>query len=399
MEEFINNVSKSHVGYISMNGDKNSDGSELEADSTKTTRRGYLKKGAVGAIFPLFADGQQTIRDKTVEIITQRTKNGIEKTREVPAPWKQNVDKTRKVQSSIVKAYSNANGIVSISRTTGDRKFNGKPGQKVSVEIDPEKVKKELPTEQNGVKIETTNAEPRTQISCGGFTDNINPAKGGIACDGDGPGTVTLGIDWTESSADDLLLTCAHLWDYNCSGDMENEDLAQGGNHYGNVIKWDHSADFAIVDGDDGSWTDENSEGKIKDEEGTWPVDAWYTEYGLDNLMSKGETDSVYSMGTTTGQTSGDVTKVGGVDTSAECFTYDGHGVKADMIVGNGDSGGPMYTYNDDNSKAVMVSMSNLAHGDNLDTIGCRGTYRPTFPKGSGTAFYYLNNNWGISPK
>lgn len=379
---------------------------EADSNSSRTdvSRRQYLQMSAGGFTAPFFFDKLSGDRTRYTEIVTQRDADGVAKTKRVPVSWKRNVDMARRVQSNLQNDLATANGVVDVRRTRSEGTFDGRNGLQLTVEVDPDRLQRDIPTEVNGIPVETTEHVLGEPLGCGGFTDNINPAKGGIACDGDtnddpsGQGTLCLGVDMDSNSADDLVLTAAHLFSDDCSSDLEGTDLAQGGNHYGTVDDWDHSADWAVVDGDDGTFGEESA-GKIKDENGVWPVNAWYTKYGLDDLNSNpDDNNTVHAMGTSTGLTSGEVTGTGSSKAEDACFDYDGKGVETDINAAQGDSGGPIYTYNDNGDKAVMVSLINYGYTD-VDMIGCRGTYVVEYTNSIGTAFYYIKNKWGITPK
>jgi len=369
---------------------------DQDAGSIENTRREYLK-GSAGAVLPFTFSSFQSKKTDKIKIVTQKNKDGVEKREEVPRSWYQRVKAVRRAQKALKKRYANTEGIVDIVRSPAEERFGDKRGLKISVEIDPASFKGTLPSSESGIPVATREVKEGVPLSCDGFTGNINPARGGIACSGEQDGTLALGVNKSSASADDLVLTASHLWG-DCEEAVVGSSMYQGGNKYGTVAEHNVDNDWAIVDGADGTFGDEESTGKIRDENGDWPVDAWYNQNGLDNLASS-ETETVYSMGTTTGQTEGTVKNAGVGNTFSGCVTYDDKGVNCELKNAEGDSGGPIYNYNDDGTKAVMVGMNSWGSGYDGKT-SCRGASDlQVTTEVRGPSFDHLADQFNIYPK
>lgn len=332
--------------------------------------------------------------DDTVEIVTQRDREGPFKTIAVPSEWDEAVKRSRRVRREIEDSYGDREDVVDVKRTRWEEEFGGKNGLKVTAVVSSEDAKEDIPDEEDGIEIEVVYVVPeKGPQACQGFTSDIDPAKGGIGCSANEDGTTTLGVEKDSIDADDLLLTAAHLFEGNCSGDIRGNELSQGGDHYGVVEEYDAEEDWAVVVGED--WG-EDSTGEIKDERGVWPVSCWYTRCGIEHLISEEKT--VFQMGTTTGQTSG---PVGALDSSDgfDCVDFDGNGVECYLTNAEGDSGGPIYTYDEEVDKAVMICISQMWVGE-VWTRSCRG-YTDLVESGTvrGTGFYHIENQHDIYPK
>lgn len=376
---------------------ENNCGSDETHNTINNSRRKYLKRSVAGALLP-FSFNRFSPQNNTVSVVTQWDQDGIHKQEKVPKAWYEHLQIVRDVQSELKQKYADAPGVKEVARVRGDDKFGSFRNFNVRITVDSESVGANIPQSVDGVQITTTEQKDGGPTACGGFTGNINPAQGGIGCQGDSYGTLYLGVNKESSNADDLVLTAAHLWG-ECTS-IGGDDLYQGGDHYGTVEDYDHRADFATVDGDDGTFGDEESVGEIKDENGDWPVDAWYGDSGIDSLISKGEDGrTVYQMGTTTGLTSGVLTANNVGNTWSSCIDYYDNGVQYDIRNAEGDSGGPVYTHNSDGTKAVLVCMNSYGYSSTGNTISCRGYSGTEYLGGTGISFKYLNKEFGIAPK
>lgn len=358
-----------------------------------SNRRQYLKHCS-SALVPVAFTSSVSASGKRRKIGTQRNKEGIVKKREVPQSWFAHIRAVRQARKNVEERVRDLPQVQSIGSYKSEKKFGGLRGQHIKVGVKKGASQKKIPNESNGIRVETTEAEEIRPLSCGGFTSNINPAPGGVECNGDEWGTATLGVEVDGINQDDLLLTCAHLWNDYCSTDITNKDGYQGGNHYGKVEQFDDNTDWAVIDGADGIYGDEESKAYIKDTNGEHKVNTWYIENGIDILI--GDDESVKKMGTTTGVTSGEI-QGKDINNAVNCITFGGEGIYVRAESAPGDSGAPSYRINDE-GKAVMVGTVNVG-GSGNNTHQCNGKSLESGFNFYGNSFYHLHNEFGIKPK
>lgn len=335
------------------------------------SRRTALKVGGSGA-FTLTGVGLvgASTSDDTVKITVTRNREGPVRQKEVPQSWYDHLQHVEDVLQRVKEKYYSQKGVETIAQIRGEESFSGKHGFQIRVGIDKEEFKGDLPDSKESVPIKTIEAMPTGLGACQGVDDSIDPVLGGVVVEEEA-GTSCGGFGSTFTTVYDKvvnanrMLTAGHLFEA-CSNDITGEAAEQGGLNFGQVDRYDANADWATITPQDKSITDPS---KIREGDGDeYEVNAWYTDSGISDLISTGET--TYQLGTTTGRTSGTV-EANNVSDGFDCVNFEGEGVECDITNAEGDSGGPVYTYNTDGTKAVLVCMYQMFVNHSGATRSC----------------------------
>lgn len=344
---------------------------------TNPTRRAYLNRtvgGLAGGIGLASGVGfvVSAASEDTVLIDTQRTYGREPKQKEVPAAWYEHVQEIRAEQRRLQEAATGDSAIRDVYRTRDERAtYGGKPGLKLQA-VTSGSAPEAVPP-RDGVPLEYETEMEMELAACGGYTDEFDPAVGGVDGEGQGIGTTCLGVAQVDSGDDDLLLTAAHLFPPGpaCETDIGADAFYQGGDLYGTVHYYDGGHDMALVKGSDGGWfDDEQASAVIRDPNGEWEANWWYTQDGIDDLLAEKET--VQKMGTTTGHSSGPIVGAGSMHSPHPCVGFGGAAVTCRFRSGDGDSGCPIYTDNDEGG-VTIVAMFQMWLNE-VGTVSCRGS-------------------------
>ena len=126
------------------------------------------------------------------------------------------------------------------------------------------------------------------------------------------------------------------------------------------------------------------------------------TEEGIANAIG----ENVEALGTTTGRTSGPISKMNVTDTWtgddgdeyqwSSCVDFSGHGVEFDLVNAEGDSGGPIYQPNDRFEVNIMTAMYQMWIGNEGTADYCSDSAIESHTA-RGIAAYHLHNSEGMS--
>ena len=192
------------------------------------------------------------------------------------------------------------------------------------------------------------------------------------------------------SGGDERLLTANHLWE-TCQ-DNSGRTLKQHTDAFGEVDECDTNTDYALV-------KPTSSEGIDKQvmyvDGGSKRVGGYVPKEGVDDLVTSDET--CYNTGATTCTTEGTIEGTGLSSPGYQCIDYEDNGVKADIVAGDGDSGGPIFTIKSDDGNEYA---SIIAHYSSFNSDGSVSCHWGSGEKGSpiyGTAFYHLKSDYGLN--
>lgn len=374
-----------------------------------TTRRSVLGAVGGGAILPSANVLGEVDPARTVRIpkVLDETGEDVRKWETVPESWWNHVRRVRDATERAQRRFLDRGGVRTVGYGLGDETFDGKRGFQVVVGLDPRAPEPSLPDTLGGVGIRTRESDPALLAESDGFCSNMqrfDPAPGGVTLEGDTSGLVggTSGVKVVSDSGQPGMLTAHHL--FQCLGDVTGFDAYQCGQQIGQVGQNDTKTDFAIVEGD--APFDE----QIKEEDSTrWDVSGFYTESGIDSLIS--DIQVVYRTGVGYGTDDGPVRQksLKCSETTADAcncsLTFEGEGVHVEISTAKGDSGGPAYGIESFNGEqnAVMITHTSLGDGDagshtcgGSDDCGFDETTLDEFLEFFGTAFYYLNSNYDV---
>ncbi|MFB6202805.1 MAG: hypothetical protein ABEI98_12460 [Halorhabdus sp.] len=185
-------------------------------------------------------------------------------------------------------------------------------------------------------------------------------------------------------------MTAGHIWNA-CQNSVSGDSAYSWTNYIGDIKHVDKYADYVLIRG--GGYSFDNA---IRTPSGTdVPIGGWYTKSGVDSLASN--QTWVRKVGVTSGEHYGPVTGNGSSNGWGTCVDFEGAGVTAKIKNAEGDSGGPVYHYNNNgNGKAWLVNIYQ-EWINQTGTKQCHGGTQKVASKCRGTAFYHLNNAHGIS--
>lgn len=308
--------------------------------------------------------------EDTTKITVTRNSEGPVRRKQVPQSWYDHLQHVNDVLQSVKEEYFSQKGVETICQVSGEETYGGKKGFNIRVEIDKDNFEGEIPDSKRGVDINTIESMPKGLGACQGIDDSIDPVLGGVvveeeagtSCGGFGSTFTTV---YDEVVGADRMLTTGHLFGA-CSNDINGTAVEQGGRDFGHVDRYDANADWATIAPNNKSMTNTS---KIREGDGDeYEVNAWYTDTGISDLDSSDET--VYQLGTTTGRTSG-IVEGNNLSDGFNCVNFEGEGVECNITNAEGDSGGPVYTYNSDGTKAVLVCMYQMYVNHSGSTRDC----------------------------
>lgn len=343
-----------------MDRNGNCPGNAGEATEPKSTasRREYL--GGIAGIVGMGLNTSE-IRKRTKIVVTKDPDGPVRRER-VPYEWENHRETVKKSLNELRKRYASNENVISVYRTQGMSQIGTHSRFKIKVEITSPSP--EIPDRINDIPVETTppsNYQPLASTGCVNEGDwDLIPGGVHISqySDATNYGTTYATCNIVNSQYDSVMVTANHVM-YSDSCSATGADAFQETDKVGSVAKSYNNYDCAAIDfcgctGDDG-YTDDFVDG-IKDGDNgvNKQIAAWYTDSGLDHLISTGET--VRKIGVSSGLTKGQVedrpTLYGACWQLEDC-------VKVSARSAEGDSGGPCYTLND-NDECVLVSMINI---------------------------------------
>lgn len=367
-----------------------------DSENEMVNRRDYLGAVGAGSVFTIQPwNLRLSSTGDDVKIPKLVNRHGVQETKTVPRSWYENLQHVKWVQSRLEDRYRETDGVASIGRVRReDTTFGGKHGLKIRIERSKAQLDEELPTEVDGIPIEVTDAPEGQLGSCEGFTRDFSEVPGGVQCeDGDegewGTTFVPVSIDGESGR---YLMAAGHVFDICAWFDgPEGTPLEQSGDYFGDGTSiHNQGLDYGLFEPVSSSEIPSTS--RIKDENGTYKVYAWYGDSAIDDLVSQGK--SAYQMGTTTGQTNGTVTG-NGLNSGEGCPDLNGEGVEVENknnnnVAGQGDSGGPVYKYHTDQTgdKVNVIAMFSWYYDANsTPNKYCNGGTRSVGPRVRGASF------------
>ena len=343
---------------------------------------GSLGVSTVAAVEVVGASGG----DDTVRIPTLKRGDTVVKSKEVPESWYNHTRDSKNAREKLVEEHLDDPGVESIYSARWSERFDGKNGLLITAEVDPDTYEDSLPDSKDGIPVRTT-AAPDLRLGDCCHHDDYDPVPGGVAVRT--PDDVgSAGFCVTDSGGDERLLTVNHLW-ATCQ-DNSGRTLEQHTDAFGEVDEYDTNADYALVR----PTSSEGIDDQVYVNGGSKRVGGYVPESGLDDLVSSNET--CYDTGATTCTTEGTIEGAGLSSPGYQCIDYEDNGVKADIVAGDGDSGGPIFTLKTyDGTEYASI----IAHCSLFSSDGSVSCHWGSGEKGSpiyGTAFHHLKNDHGL---
>lgn len=366
----------------------------------RISRRAALKRMGAGAALSSVGFIGTAVGKNTVKTTVTRNGDGPVRRKEVPQSWHDHLQQVDDVIQQMKDEYYSQKGVETIAQVRREETFGGKRGVQVRVEINEESFEGDLPDSQENIPIDVVEAMSTGLGACQGIDESIDPVLGSAVVEEDAGTSCGFGSTFMTVYDYDVdanrMLTCAHLFEA-CLNGISEEAVEQGGSDFGKVDRFDANADWATITPQDKNTSDPS---KIREGDGEeYEVNAWYTDNGISDLISTGET--AYQLGATTGQTSGTV-EANHVSDGFDCVDFDAEGVECGITNAQGDSGGPVYTYNDDGTKAVLICMYQMYVNHRGDTRSCdpegpcSGSDLNEAPTLRGVSFDYLNDEYNL---
>lgn len=367
---------------------------------TNVSRRRALRALGVGGV-GLTGFSKLASADQKVTITITRDNDGPRRQKEVPRQWNEHRKRATRVTRRLSDQYYPKAGVESVSKIRHSKTYAGKPGFQVKIGIDSSIFDGSIPDKVDGIPVKIVEAKERGLGSCEGYTSSIDPVPGGVECH-EGNGTYAeRGFGTTFTTVQDFggtkwMMTAAHLFRGNdCDFDPSGEFIGQCDTDFGEVRDHDWEADWATIDPTHKSI---ESTSKIKTSSDTYDVVGWYTDTGIDELIIT--EDVTWQNGVTTGESKGTV-EANNVSNGFDCVDFEGEGVGCSIYNAEGDSGGPVYTLNNDSTEAELVCIYQMYVNSYLTTVSCD----PEGPAGGdgrrqagylrGVAFHHINNSYG----
>jgi hypothetical protein len=340
---------------------------------------GSLGVSTVAAVEVVGASGG----DDTVRIPTVKRGDTVVKSKEVPESWYNHTQDSKNAREKLTEEHLDDSGVESIYSARWSEQFDGKNGLLIKAEINPDTYEDSLPDSKDGIPVRTT-AAPDLQFGNCCHHDDYDPVHGGVAVQT--PDDVgSAGFCVTDSDGNERLLTANHLWG-TCQ-DNGGRLLKQHTDAFGEVDECDTDTDYALVR----STSSDGIDNKVYLNGSLKRVSGYVPPEGLQELVSSNET--CYSTGATTCTTQGTIKGEGLDSPGYQCVDYGGSGVKAEIVAGEGDSGGPIFaTKMIDGKKYATI----IAHCSLFSSDGSVGCHWGSGEKGSpiyGTAFHHLRND------
>ena len=348
------------------------------------SRRNALKTLGVGALgVSSVGLASANSGEDTVRIPTVKRGDEVLKWKEVPRSWHEHTQHSEQVREELIEQHLDDPGIKSIASARWDKRFGGKNGLLVEVEVDPETYKDTLPDSKGGIPVRTTEA-PDLRLGDCCFHDDYDPVPGGVSVHTANSGG-SAGFRVNDPDGNERLLTANHLWD-TCS-DNTGKTLNQHTDEFGVVDSYDADTDYALVK----PTSTEGIDNEVIVDGIRYRVSGYKTTSSINDLISSGET--CYDTGSTTCTTEGPI-KANGLSTPGfDCIDYEGAGIKADIVAGDGDSGGPIVSLDEFGGTQYAVIIAHFSLYDQDSTVSC---HWGSGYKGSpiyGTAFNHLRDN------
>ncbi|WP_158059253.1 chymotrypsin family serine protease [Halorussus halophilus] len=353
-------------------------------------RREFLKHSAfAGGGFSLFGHGTLSI-DRKTKIDVLRTKDGVAKRKKVPARWYRHLQQARSKHRKLRTAHSDKPWFTNSYLTQDENQTAGFHRRKIVVEHDLDQLAANsqsddshpLPSELNGIAVETADPKERTETGCRNVGEYKN-LPGGVSIKGDNiPGSTCCRA---EMGGQAYELTAYHV-----TGCNPNASFEQGGNNLGSLAEGDQDEDWGLINVTNSNYSLTE---KVKEPDGERkPIQGWVTRNGVDTY--KEEDRYIYQLGRETGQSMG---KIQNIDASfaSSCAHNGGHNKAIEL--GNdgapGDSGGPFYIL-EDSVDVWMMGITQYNYGY-VTGFGCSGAEKQD--KTGGIPIWYIANNHGIS--
>ncbi|MDY7083292.1 MAG: hypothetical protein SXQ77_13025 [Halobacteria archaeon] len=360
----------------------------------RITRRKLLKLGGAGLAGVTLSDPVLGKSGDYVEVPRAKNRNGVTETRLVPKEWYRHLQRVLEMMNRRRHTLHNP-GVLETSVVRSNTKFGGVRGFEIEIGVDPEGVNGKIPHDLDGIPINTITVGEQIPLNCRTNMGEYSSIPGGV--DGNG-GTTTCMVYW--NGYEPRIMNAAHTFDIdsNCNLDSGETDFHQGSyepsDPEGEITQYDTEADWALakITANDTTYSD-----KIKTVFDSYPVHDIMSETEVAWLMD--EYEHVYKMGKVTGTTNGIIDKMNRYYYSG-CITMEGKGIHVTADAAEGDSGGPGYIYRDvdgdGNDEIRLVNFVSVGPAGYEDGWECDGSSRK-YDRYVGTAFYYLNNKWGIA--
>ena len=318
-----------------------------------------------------------------VQIPTVKHGDTVVNWKQVPKSWYEHVQHSRKVRKDIKNDFFHKDGVRAVLLARWDKTFDGKNGLLIEVEVDPETYDDSLPHERNGIPVREIDAPDRILKNCCHHED-FDPVPGGVAVQTENGGVGSAGFCVENENGDRRLLTANHIWG-TCEDNTDGE-LNQHTDKFGKVRTIDKDTDYALVE----PTSEEGLVYEVFVNGLRYRVSGWKTQDGVSDMISTEE--NAYQTGATTCTTEGPIKGQGDV-ASASCVDFENHGIKADIGVAEGDSGGPFIDLVEYNGNQYAAIITHQSFGGTSSTITCHWGEAENGKPNFGPAFYHLTDS------
>lgn len=244
---------------------------------------------------------------------------------------------------------------------------------------DPDTYNGNVPDEIEGIPVRKEEAKG-SGPTCLNHSD-FNPIPGGVHLNETADNRERMtSFARAELNGVGYMLTAAHIWDACDDESREGETVDQYHDPYGELDELLSQVDVART-----SLTDisESFVNEIQAANQRYTIEGVATENGVENYMSIDAT--IHKVGTSTGQTSGEIEDMNVSRSECPHFSYDG--VRLTNRQAEGDSGGPGFRGYSDGG-CTLVNINTWGMGGIIGE-DCGGD---TYADGAGTAAYQIED-------
>ena len=263
---------------------------------------------------------------------------GHEYKKEVPKQWHELEEQAERAQNTVLENYENRKGVRRSAVANQEEQIKDWHKPKVQLIVEPDHADINLPERLAGIPVEKVVQEEDPEPTCdtSDYEESYDPAPAGVSVTNDQGG---ISAGWhVKKDGNKRMMTCAHQFDSDeeCEGDGVGTTVKQGGEKFGEVTAIYPDIDIALVDTSYGG----SMESEI---------------YGISGICGPGVSRSklndlranqteVAKTGKTTCRTTGTIKKIDQTAYGCEPMGFsNSYGVELDILVDEGDSGGPIY--------------------------------------------------------
>lgn len=348
-----------------------------DEEPTSATRRSALK--GIGLSLAGLGEGANllSLGSPTTMVELPKLKHGDEvlKWFKVPKEWNRHRNHASAVLEESRHALESKGGVVGTGLIASEESYQGVPGHQIRVFTESQHYPNPaIPSKIDGIPVIQRKAPVARAAGCSDPSgDCVNYDTSEYVAGGEqicwkygGCGTTTCRV--TNNDGTEFMLTAAHIFWDDCD-DSQNIDDRTAARHDGTELG---RVDYSIIN-EDWAVIDDSLGGKYRDfidDNDDYPTVkghvsedqiAWWAGRTDDPCMSQ--------MGCTTGETRGQIYSYKESYTNADCTDMGGEGVLTYADMGQGDSGGP--TWHWENGDAYIVSCTGYYYYLHLNYSPC----------------------------